>query len=118
MPSFVAADLAHSSGLHPRLPEPISMPLVLAARWPPFAAGLLRLGGRACPLPQLFSLQMLKLIFYLLIRPHVLHRSDVRNLRREDGGRCWLLGSCQLSADLSARNTQLFHHRGWGGSLS
>src|SRR4051812_29633270 len=47
MPAFAAADPAHSPGLHPRLPEPISMLLALESRWPPFAAGLPRLGGRA-----------------------------------------------------------------------
>ena len=60
---------------------------------------------------------MLQLICNLLGHPHVLHRSDVRNLWHDDGGCCWLLGSSQLSADLSASNTKLLYHWGWDDSL-
>jgi len=42
MSAFAAADPAHSSDLHQRLPEPTLMLLALVARWLPFAAGSLR----------------------------------------------------------------------------
>src|SRR4051812_8581615 len=119
MPASAAADPEHWSDLHPPLPEPILCHRALQLGCRPL---LLTCRGEEVthptrPFPQLFSLQVLKLSCYLLGRPQVLHRSAICNRRRENSGCHWLLVSSQLSADLLADRSQLFHHRRWDGSL-